>query len=84
MRTIAVIVCVIATLFAQRAAAQQACPSIVVSTNDGYTLLMVALPEAPRTSPGNRGFFFGRPNARPAAAPYNYWKSVDARGQGLA
>jgi len=55
MRTIAIIVCVIATLVAQRAAAQQACPILVVSTNDDVVNGNTSSPCALIANPGADG-----------------------------
>jgi hypothetical protein len=55
MRTIAIIVCAIATLVAQQAAAQQACPSLVISTNDDVVNGNTSSPCALIANPGADG-----------------------------
>ena len=55
MRTIAIIVCVVATLVAQRAAAQQACPTLTVSNNNDVVNGDTSSPCALIANPGNDG-----------------------------
>jgi hypothetical protein len=55
LRTIAIIVCVIATLVAQQAAAQQTCPSLVVSNNNDVINGDTSSPCALIASPGADG-----------------------------
>ena len=55
MRTIAIIVCVIATLVAQQAAAQQACPTLTVSNNNDVVNGDTSSPCALIANPGNDG-----------------------------
>ena len=55
MRTIAIIVCVIATLVARQAAAQQPCPGLVVSTNDDLVNGDTSSPCALIANPGPDG-----------------------------
>jgi hypothetical protein len=55
MRKIAIIVCAIATLVAQQAAAHEACPSLVVSTNDDVVNGNTSSPCALIANPGPHG-----------------------------